>query len=317
VLRTGIEQLATACDVASWGGLTEEERAIWATVTDSRIGCFPVAARGQTFGAIVFGGRAISTDAAPVGRELANQLAVAIDRARLYEAAREASRAREEMVAIVSHDLRSPLFAISARAQLLLRSESPSRAEIVTCAESMRRSVTRMNRLISDVLDGERIARGRVLLDVHPHDARGMIEDAIEPLRLKARDRDVRLEVEVPADSRVLCDRERISQVIANLVDNAIKFSTAGGCVRIGAARTGDAVSIRVDDSGEGITPEALPHIFERYWHGAQSGRSAVGLGLAIVKGIVDAHKGTITVESRRGEGTSIRFSLAAAPEGS
>jgi signal transduction histidine kinase len=315
VIRTGCEILTRDADVDAWSGIADEERTIWRTLGTRWLACFPIIARGQTFGAFLVGGppgtEPRSTDAA-LGREVANQLAIAVDRARLFAAAREAVKAREEMVAIVSHDLRTPLFVIGTGAQLLLGPGRRTEADVTATAQATQRAVDRMTRLISDILCGEAVTTGRLQLDRRAHDVAILVDDAVEPFRARAVDRRIALETNVAEGTgAVCCDRDRILQVLTNLLENAFKFTTTGH-VAVAARRSDRVVFFDVSDTGEGIDESALPRVFERYWRGG-SKRSGVGLGLAIVKGIVEAHGGTVSAESTRRVGTTFHFTLPAA----
>jgi signal transduction histidine kinase len=316
VIRTGCEHPAHEADPDAWTGITEEERAIWRTLGTCWLACFPIIARGQTFGALLVGGAPEpegSTAGASLGREVANQLAIALDRARLYGEARDAVKAREDMVAVVSHDLRTPLFVIGTGAELLLRQNKRSEADITSTAQATQRAVNRMTRLISDILSGEAVTTGRLHLEPRAHDVAALVEDAVEPYRVRASQQRLSLEVDVPPGTGpVACDRERVLQVLTNLLDNAFKFTRAGR-IRVAAWQNDGSICFEVSDSGEGIEESALPRVFERYWRGSGSNRSGVGLGLTIVKGIVEAHGGSVSVESTRGVGTTFRFTLPAA----
>lgn len=238
--------------------------------------------------------------------------------------AQEATRAREELLAVASHDLKTPLQVIALGAERLLRF-APG-ADVVAqagqAATSIMRAATRMNRLLEDLLDLDRIEHARLELERGPHDARDLIQDGVELVAPIAAERKVALRVDAAgaADATVSCDRERVRQVFANLLGNAIKFSPQGAEITVRAERHGDAVRFVVVDRGPGIAAGELERIFERYWQARDAdrirARTGLGLGLAIAKGIVVAHGGEIWAESDPGCGSSFSFTLPLASGG-
>lgn len=226
----------------------------------------------------------------------------------LYQEALSAVRTYEDIVSIVSHDLRSPLGVICLQAQLLKAEGSASSMEAV---DRILRSATRMEHLIRDLLDESRIRNGHLQLERAPHPLAELLEDVSE-LRPLALQKGVRLAIQQTGDAlSVSCDRPRIAQVLDNLVTNAIKFSERGSTVSLSAGPCNDGVSFAIHNDGVGITAEAQPHIFDRFWQTSGDGRRAgVGLGLFIAKGILDAHGGRIWVESEPGFGTTFHVVL-------
>jgi PAS domain S-box-containing protein len=251
-----------------------------------------------------------------IGRQCAGTL----ERARLYERERRArdeaeaaSRARDDILGVVAHDLRNPLTAISMYASLLLempRDADTQRGQLRTVLEL----TDQMNRLIQDLLDASRIEAGQ--LRVHPAPLRlpPLLADAAEMVRMAAAERGVSLRVQA-ADGLppVLADRDRVLQVLSNLLGNAVKFTPRGGDVLVCASSAGPGVEVSVADTGAGIPPEQLPHVFDRFWQG-DARRKGAGLGLAIARGIVEAHGGRIRAESAPGVGSTFTFTLPAAP---
>ncbi|XXY45366.1 GAF domain-containing sensor histidine kinase [Sorangium sp. So ce269] len=248
-----------------------------------------------------------------LAEELGRRAALAIDNARLYESAQRAIRAREELVAVVSHDLKSPLATIVMNTSLLRRKlpSSEEAAELRRPVERIQKSADRMNRLIRDLLDLAKLDGGHIRIQPVPHDVAGLLSDAIELLREEAAEKSLRLEqgVEVGVE-RALCDRERVLQVIANLVGNAIKFTPAGGEVAIRAEPWGREVLLSVRDTGPGIPEDQRARIFERYWQAKETAHKGTGLGLSIAKALVEVHGGRIWVESKVGEGSTFFFTL-------
>ncbi|RMH13614.1 MAG: PAS domain-containing protein [Gemmatimonadetes bacterium] len=249
------------------------------------------------------------------------------------DALEEAVRARDDMMAIVSHDLRNPVGTISAAAELLLDIPMPPERQREHL-EAMHRSAERMGRLIGDLLDVARIEAGRFAVVPKPVAARTLVEEAVLLMTPMAREHGVRLEavtgVEGPADGQgfgpadpcVAADRERVLQALENLIANAIRFSPQGGVVRVGVgvdrdagagvgAGVSDEVALYVSDEGPGIPPEHRARLFDRFWKGER--RGGTGLGLAIVKGITEAHGGRVEVDSEPGRGTTFRLWLPSA----
>lgn len=245
--------------------------------------------------------------------ELARLSALTLENARLHAQARQSLRLRQEMMAVVAHDLRNPLNALLLRALALERRAGTSGDAVVeTDARALRKDARLMASLLKDLMDLSSIEAGRLSLERRPQPARRLLAEALEQLEPLAQARGVALEVR-PAreDFRVMCDRARVLQVLSNLVGNALKFTPAGGRVELGLERRGAEALFSVRDTGVGMSPEQLPHVFERYWRAEQAMKTAgLGLGLAIVKGIVEAHEGTVWVESQLGHGSTFCFTL-------
>ncbi len=238
---------------------------------------------------------------------------VAIENARLYREAQAATRAREDVLATVSHDLRNPLGALQITTQLLrgqVGSADPA-AGLVARIERLNR---RMAELVRDLLDAAQIEAGRLESRLTPEDLSSIAHEAAEVIGVAASDRSVRLAVEVEP-ATVLCERNLLLRVFGNLLGNALKFSSAGSTVTLAAAPRDGEVEVSVADTGSGIPPDVLEHVFDRYWQHQGSDRRGSGLGLYIAHGIVEAHGGHIWVESKLGEGTTFHFTLRRAPE--
>lgn len=242
------------------------------------------------------------------------------ERAELLHAARQArehaeaaSRMREDLVAIVSHDLRNPLAAITMSAELLRSALPDGDARTAKQLERIRRSAERMKSLISDLLDVATIDAGALSVHLSQHDVGELLREAADMLQPVAADKSIQLDVNEPEVAlEVRADKERLLQVLSNLIGNAIKFSEEGSAIRVGANRDGNDARLWVADSGKGISQEHLPHVFDRYWQAKKDGRLGIGLGLSIAKGIVEAHGGRIWAESEVGKGTTFSFTLAA-----
>ena len=178
---------------------------------------------------------------------------------------------------------------------------------------AMKRSVSRMTRLVEDLLDESRLARGQLSLETRPHECEPLVNDVLDGTDALAREMGLEVAADVsPETPPVIADRTRIEQVFTNLIGNAMKFSPPNGRVRIGAEPDGSLVRFWVRDEGPGIPPGQLPNVFEPYWQAAETRKLGSGLGLGIAKGIIEAHGGRIWVESRVGEGTTFFFTLPA-----
>lgn len=276
----------------------------------------PLRAHERTLGAMTYvfaeSNRRYEANDLGLARDLAQRAALAIENAHLYEESRRAVLAREETLAVVSHDLRNPLSAILASAGVLCRKLPPGEEgeRIRKRAEAIRRSAERMNHLIRDLLDMARIESKRLQLDFALHSLESIVAEAMEMFQPLATEQRIRLTARVDPGCEVLCDRERLLQVLSNLLGNALKFTAAGGSVDVRVRRLEGDVRVEVQDTGMGIDPAALPHIFDRYWQARPSGRAGAGLGLAIARGIVEAHGGRIEAESEPGRGATFWFDL-------
>ncbi len=223
---------------------------------------------------------------------------------------RSAIRAREEVMAVVSHDLRSPLGSVSAATELLL--EVPLDAEArARHLRGIERATARMNRLIEDLLDVARIDAGQLSVRPRPVDVDALVTATLEEARSESQEREVGLRrvVEV-GEARPLVDPDRVGQLLQNLVGNALRHTPRGGTIEVRAVREDGSLRLEVEDSGCGIPADHIPHLFDRFWRPEGQEGGGAGLGLAIVKGIVEAHGGEIEVESRPGTGTRFRVRL-------
>lgn len=241
---------------------------------------------------------------------------VEIDLGRQVQREQQAVRARNELVAVVSHDLRSPLTVIHIQAGRLLRhatGDSPASVRVRTAAERVQTAVNRMDALIRNLLDLTRIEAGRFEVRPQPEPVRELIEEALVIARPLAEAKQLSLIDEVQEDRLVLVDRERVFQVLSNLLGNAIKFTPSGGRILLRVQPRRDDVEFTVADNGPGLSPEQLPRVFDRYWQARETSHRGTGLGLFIARGIVEAHGGEISAESVPGAGATFRFTLPAA----
>jgi len=236
------------------------------------------------------------------------------ERKRAEEERERAAMEREEVVSLLSHDLQNSINALSLNTQLLLRIPASSEREtrMRHYGQIVGRSADTMSRLIRDLLDIQQIEMGRFSIDPQPQRVIPLVNEAIEPLRAVADEKSVRLETRLDEEATsAVCDRERIVQVLHNLVGNAIKFVPEGGSVFVETGRDLSKVRFGVADNGPGIQAEDLPHVFERHWQASSNSlRRGSGLGLYIVKTIVEAHHGAAWVQSTPGSGASFYFTL-------
>ena len=222
----------------------------------------------------------------------------------------EAVRMRDEVLAIVSHDLRNPLNTVLASASLL--TDLPLTPEQVQKQiEIIKRTGTQMNRLLQDLLDVSRIDAGRLWIEPLPINPAQLISDTCAMFESQAAAKAQTLTCDVAPELPIIrADRERILQVFSNLLSNSIRLTPAEGAIIVRAEPREDVIVFSVTDTGPGIPPDDLPHLFERFWQARHARRIGAGLGLAIVKGIVEAHGGRITVESEVGRGTTFSFAI-------
>ena len=214
--------------------------------------------------------------------------------------AEEANRLKDEFLATISHELRSPLNAILGWARLLrepdMRGDQMDRA-----LETIERNAQAQARLIEDLLDVSRIVSGKLSIQMRPVTLNSTVQSAVADLRLAAESKGIDLRLAEDEEIKLIGDADRLQQVVWNLLSNAIKFTPEGGRVEVGLKRIGEHAELRVRDTGRGISPEFLPHVFDRFRQATRTdarSRAGLGLGLAIVRHIVEAHGGSVTAES-------------------
>jgi PAS domain S-box-containing protein len=226
--------------------------------------------------------------------------------------AEAATRAKDEFLAMVSHELRSPLSAIKGWADIMLRRQNDAKT-VAHAAEVIKRSAAAQSQLIEDLLDTARIISGKFKLNVGPVDLRSVINAAAELVRPAAEAKPVTLQLSLTSDPiHITGDSDRLQQVVWNLLSNSIKFTPEGGRVEISLEQEASSARITVRDTGKGISPEFLPHVFERFRQadGGESRRlGGLGLGLALVKDLVELHGGGVQVTSA-GEGRGATFTV-------
>jgi PAS domain S-box-containing protein len=276
--------------------------------------CVPLVASGKPLGALTLvtsgSGRRYDIADLSLAADLARRAAIVVEHARLFHEAQQATRARDDVLAVVAHDLRNPLNTVTMAVSLMLETTPPERVEERRQVEILRRAADRMNRMIQDLLDVKRMESGRLTTDLKPELPAMLINDTIDMLRPLAAGSTIRLEADIEDDlPPVLADAARVQQVLSNLVGNAVKFTPRSGRITVCAEHIDGEVRFGVIDTGPGIPAEQLPHIFGRFWQ-AKSDHRGIGLGLAIAKGIVEAHNGRIWVESHVGLGSTFYFTL-------
>jgi PAS domain S-box-containing protein len=280
--------------------------------------CVPLVSSGKILGALTLvtsgSGRRYDEADLSLAADMARRAAIVVEHARLYHEAQHATKARDDVLAVVAHDLRNPLNTVTMAISLMLENTPVERTQERRQVEIVRRAADRMNRMIQDLLDVKRMESGRLAIDLQPEEVDVIINDMIEMLRPLAVGSSIVLESSVPVGlPPVLADSARIQQVLSNLVGNAVKFTPREGRITVCAEQVGSEIRFGVIDTGPGIPPEQVPHIFGQFWQASSSDRRGIGLGLAIAKGIVEAHKGTIWVESHVGLGSTFYFTLPTA----
>ncbi len=237
--------------------------------------------------------------------------ALAAENARLYEQAQQAVRVREQILAIVSHDLRSPLGTILMSTEVLAKKGTFPQA-----VGRIQRAAERMRRLIEDLLDFASIEVGCLAIKRQPQDPGSILQETLSSFEGVAQDKGLQLTADVePHLPKVFCDRDRILQVLSNLVSNSAEVTAEGGHISLRVEARGQELLFAVSDDGPGISEEDVTHLFERYWRSGEAEYQGTGLGLAIAKGIVSAHGGLIWAESVLGRGATLLFTVPAADE--
>ncbi|HEY2636167.1 MAG TPA: ATP-binding protein [Solirubrobacteraceae bacterium] len=257
-------------------------------------------------------GRTFARYAAPVrdgGGELIGRLTVL----REITGEREADRLKDEFFALVSHELRTPLTSIIGYLELVLDEVEGIRADQRHYLEVVQRNATRLLRLVGDLLFVAQVEAGKLSLDPGAVDLPQLVHEAVDTGRPRAEARGIALRAEVEPVEPIWGDRDRLGQVLDNLVTNALKFTPEDGTVTVRLTRAGARVIVEVEDTGMGIPRDEQSRLFDRFFRASTATAQAVpgvGLGLTIVKAILEAHGGTVGVESEPGRGTTFRIDL-------
>lgn len=284
----------------------------------------PLTAGGNTLGVMTL---AVGASRKPyeakdvqLAQELARRAALNLQNARLHADVTTAGRAREEFLAVVSHDLKNPLGAVLINAQMLQSHGVAPQDEtrVRRRADIIVRSAGRMQRLIHDLLDTAEIDAGGLKIDPEPVHADELLAEAVELVEAAAADKGIRVTTAIADGADALrCDRERILQVLSNLLGNAVKFTPEGGVVHVELGVAQGVAHFRVVDSGPGFGPDEMQNAFNRFWRTRRSGQSGTGLGLFIARGIVEAHGGQIGVDCGDPSGSTVWFTIPMGGAGS
>ena len=253
----------------------------------------------------------------PADREAADELrriAVEADLERQVYRAHQAVTARNDLIAVVSHDLKNPLNVLQLQSVLLRHLTGGDlderSARLRAALDRIQRSVGHMDALVHDLLDLARIEAGRFVLQTRAEPVNAIVEEALMLLRPLAEAKGLDMQDHTETDATVLADRERIFQVLSNLVGNAIKFTPAGGHIEVRTSMDERSALVEVSDNGPGLAPDKMTEVFTRYWQASATGRQGVGLGLFIAKSIVEAHGGRIWAEPGEAQGAVFKFTL-------
>ena len=277
----------------------------------------PLRAGARTIGALSLVRTADSARFTADDRALAEQYAstaaLAYENARLYQESRAAVRERDELLAIVSHDLRNPVNAIvMLTGAIMAQSDAGAPVPVeLEQLQAMRGAARQADGLIQDLQDVSRIAAGRLRIDARPCVLREAVEECVDLFAPTADAAGLSLTFSAPATlPSATADATRVQQVLSNLLVNAIKFTPSGGHIAVEMSAANGHLSVAVRDDGPGIAAEDVPRLFERYWQAPRLLRAGSGLGLFIAKGIIDAHGGEMTVDTALGAGTTFRFTV-------
>ena len=319
VIRRGRSELVPVIDDAWLEAHEDDPEALsrWRQLGVRSMLVVPLTAGERTLGAVTLlalnGRPPYGTDARVLAEKFASHASLALENARLYREAKRATEGRDQVLSVVSHDLRNPLSAVAMCAKVLRDDKGVMGAdERESLLTTIVQSADWMNRLIQDLLDVASIEAGRLSLERGRQFAPALVSQAVRMFDVEASQRRVRLETRAPAElPPMLVDASRIVQVLGNLLNNALKFTPDGGRILVGAEGRGGNVVFSVTDSGPGIPLADQARVFDRYWQSRRSAnKRGTGLGLSIAKGIVEAHGGRIWLESAPGNGTTFFFSV-------
>ncbi len=297
------------------GGAVEHEGFVRSCAPRS-IMYVPMVIRGEPMGVLTLvaaeSGRHFAGPDLSTAEDLANRLAMAIENARLYDDAQRAVRAREQVLSFVSHDLKNPLMGILLSVDMLLNgAPGNERRRGWKQLDRIRRGVQQMRHMVEDLLDVASIDAGRLAIELGDEDFRKILDDVVELLRPIARDKGIELRDELATEAcRVRCDRDRVIQVLYNVIGNALKFTPREGQIRVAVEISGGRALVSVHDSGPGISADLAPRLFARYAQAADSARRGRGLGLFISRAIVQAHGGAIWADREVVRGAKFCFTL-------
>lgn len=294
--------------------MPEEHRQRFSRLNVTSYLALPLVARGKKVGALTLAmtdsSRVFLKDDLPFYQTVATRCAMAIDNSRLYSEAQRAASARENVLFVVSHDLKNPLSSISLSAETLLEGDLEAN-KVHAIASKLKVSAEQMQRLVKDLLDLGKLNAGTLTLQKINAPINALIDEGIEPYASKIAEKKLAIFREVaPGVDEIVCDRGRIVQVFWNLIGNAVKFSPPAGKIFVKVTKVQDSLQFSIRDEGPGISAAEIGSVFDRFWQAAKTASLGTGLGLSIVKGIVEAHHGKVWVESEYGKGSDFQFTL-------
>jgi PAS domain S-box-containing protein len=313
IFQTNEPQVLATVSAETIRALTtsDEHRALLTAVGPTSMMGVPLNVHGQVLGRLVVGscgsGKRYGAVELRLLTQIGHRAALALENARLYAATQRAVQDRDNVLAIVVHDVRNPLGAI------LIQAEKLARLGVETAG--IERAATRIDRLIQDLLDVTRMQAGQLSIRRGGVPAGRVILEAIRSQEEMATSRTLELTVDVTERlPTIWADQDRLLQVFENLIGNAVKFTDRGGQITVGARAREKEVVFWVADTGAGISDDEIPHLFDRFWQARRGCRGGAGLGLPIVKGLIQAHGGDIWVESAPGKGSTFYFTIPIAP---
>lgn len=274
----------------------------------------PMATQHSILGAMTFAlthlGRRYSDFDVDLALQLTTRCALAVENARFYQKEKQAVQARDQLLAVVSHELKTPLTAINLRASLLLRElDDP---KVAAQIEAIRQSTKNVHRIIDDLLNVDKLERRQFKLERSIEQIDAVLAEVVEMMQPIAQTNRVALDMRASGSSfSVNIDKVRLCQAISNIIGNAIKFTPEEGTVSV-SSRIIDhqSVEISVSDSGGGMSPESVAHAFDRYWQDTRTSHLGSGLGLYVAKSIIELHGGGIKIVSSLGRGTTVLITI-------
>jgi PAS domain S-box-containing protein len=320
VIRRGRADVVPSVDDA-WLEASEELTLIpeWRRLGARSLLIVPLVAGGEALGALTLisvDGRSFGAEQQALAEKYAAVAAWALANAKLYGIAQRANRARDDVLGVVSHDLRNPISAIAMCARALEETPAGDEAKRKQLLLTIRESTEWINRLIQDLLDVAVIESGKLSLQLREQEPAPLALQARHMFEVEAAGHEIQLDAKIATNlPLVSADGARIVQALGNLLRNAIKFTPNGGRISIDVHDRGGRVEFSVQDSGPGIPLENQARLFDRYWQSSNGARArGTGLGLSITQGIVDAHGGEIWLRSNPGHGSTFTFAIPAAP---
>lgn len=229
-----------------------------------------------------------------------------------HKNALQAIKSRDDILAVVSHDLKNPLSAISLNTELMIkRLGNGENEKMFRSLTQIKKAVETMKDLIQDLLDQAKLESGKIELDFQQENFQDVLKEAEDLLVPISLSKTIEVVNHTPSTPIIVeVDKKRLKQILSNLISNALKFSQEGGKIEVITTVKEAKLKVSIHDNGPGIAENDLPHVFDRFWQAKKTAKKGTGLGLAIVKGLVGAHGGNIWVESKPGEGTTFSFTI-------